>query len=170
MASWLQESEGIAPLLGAGISFPTEWGTLLAILVLFAIQTALAYRRGKVEPLPPGQTGPRRSPARIPEARPDESRPELPRGGEPEAPRVGVRMDQREDVAKGEESLLAESGSLFQAPAPPRVSSRRTETTLPSAVFLQRLRNPIGAREAFLGAEILWNPPVALREPGKASG
>ncbi|MDD2676094.1 MAG: hypothetical protein PHP75_01285 [Methylacidiphilaceae bacterium] len=166
MTGWLQEGEGIAPILGVGFSFSTEWGTLLGILLLLAVQTALAYRRGKVEPLPPAQPGPRPSPSRIPEARPEEPRPELPRGGEPEAPSLGVPMDREKSLAVDEEFRSEDEGSRLRAPVILPKPPRLTQELLPTAAFLRQLRQPRGAREAFLGAEILWNPPMALRDPG----
>ncbi|WP_142661055.1 hypothetical protein [Methylacidimicrobium tartarophylax] len=166
MTGWLQEGEGIAPILGAGFSFSTEWGTLLGILLLLAVQTALAYRRGKVEPLPPNQPGSRPSPTRIPEARPEEPRPGLPRGEGPETPSLGVPMDREKSLAMGEEFRSEDEGSPLRPPVILPKSPRLTQELLPTTAFLRQLRQPTGAREAFLGAELLWNPPVALRDPG----
>ena len=166
MAGWLQEGEGTAPILGAAFSFSTEWGTLLGILLLLAVQTALAYRRGKVEPLPPDQPGPRPSPTRVPEVRPEKSRPELPREERPETPSLGVPMDRGKSLAMGEEFGSGDEGSRLRAPASLQRPLRLTQKRLPTTAFLWQLRQPTGAREAFLGAEILWNPPVALRDPG----
>ncbi|WP_202213090.1 hypothetical protein [Methylacidimicrobium sp. AP8] len=63
----------VAPLLGAGFPFAGEWGPLLAILLLLALQAALAYRRGKVEPPPPGPSGRKRPAIPVPEAAREES-------------------------------------------------------------------------------------------------
>lgn len=163
MADWLAH-EAIAPVLGAGIPGLREWGPLLAILVLFAIQTALAYRRGKVEPLPRGKRREPRPPVRIPEFRkgapgteaPETRKPES-RGGEV-SPGSGASLPR-----DGDAYVPQEEGPAFPVPELPS-GSRSAAEARPSVAWVDRLRGPTGAREAFLGAEILWNPPVALRE------
>ena len=155
--------EAIAFVLGAGIPVLTDWGPLLAILLLFVIQTALAYRRGKVEPLPPGRGRDRRAPARIPEPLTGQpGRQTSERGGQETS--GGALSVGGGDSAPERETVLFLQGEV-SGPAMPAVSPGSLR---PSAALLRRLQEPIGAREAFLGAEILWNPPVALREPGKA--
>ncbi|QSR83883.1 hypothetical protein [Methylacidimicrobium sp. B4] len=157
----------VAPILGAGIPFSTEWGTLLAILLLLAIQTALAYRRGKVEPLPRG--GERRpSPVRTSTPQAERAGADAPRGAAQEIPTAAAPSIPGELAPRGE-ALDSDHGAIPPSPVaeasstPPRSRAARS-----SVAVLRRLREPMGAREAFLGAEILWNPPVALREPGNA--
>ncbi|VVM05814.1 hypothetical protein MAMC_00801 [Methylacidimicrobium cyclopophantes] len=157
----------IAPILGAGFSFSTEWGSLLAILILLAIQTALAYRRGKVEPLPPSGSGGEESPAPIRGPRPEPSGEGTLRSIDRENGRPAPPSEEGESLVAGK-SLFSEERRCPVAAAVSLGPPGPTRAKKPSRVFLRRLRDPIGAREAFLGAEILWNPPVALREPGNA--
>lgn len=165
MTGWLQH-EATAPILGTGISFPTEWGTLLAILLLVAVQAALAYRRGKVEPLPPGPSEQRRSPARESEPGPGRSGAQASHGAERRG-RPGAALPLEKPPAIDRSLFLTEEEVRLRAAALPLLSPRPMASRKPSAAFLRRLRGPTGAREAFLGAEILWNPPVALRERGQ---
>ncbi|MGD9896896.1 MAG: hypothetical protein AB7T14_07490 [Candidatus Methylacidiphilaceae bacterium] len=168
MRCWLQE-EAISPVLGAGVSFSTEWGPLLAILFLLAVQTALAYRRGKVEPLPPGRSRQGRADARIPDAPSDELEPKAPQEMDRDILRVEVSPAGGESHSGGEKVFPLEEE---RAPLPVREVSPGSPRPMTAALryrgYLRRLRRPIGAREALLGTEILWNPPIALREPGRA--
>ncbi len=75
-------------------------------------------------------------------------------------------MDREKSLATGEVFLSEEEGSRLQAPAILPNSPRPAREILPTSAFLRQLRQPTGARAAFLGAEVLWNPPMALREPG----
>ncbi len=157
----------VAPIVEAGIPFSTEWGPLLAILLLLAIQTALAYRRGKVEPLPRG--GERRpSPVRIPTPEAERAGANAPRGVDREIPRAVAPSIPRELSPRGEALVFGEGEIPLPPVAEAPSTSPRSMAARSSVAFLRRLREPTGAREAFLGAEILWNPPVALREPGNA--
>ncbi|VVM08265.1 hypothetical protein MAMT_02241 [Methylacidimicrobium tartarophylax] len=75
-------------------------------------------------------------------------------------------MDREKSLAMGEEFRSEDEGSPLRPPVILPKSPRLTQELLPTTAFLRQLRQPTGAREAFLGAELLWNPPVALRDPG----
>lgn len=159
----------VLPVLGAGSPFSTEWGTFLLVLLLLAIQTALAYRRGKIEPPPPRRSGQEGAPAEIPVPGKAASKMNAPRGGGREIPRMRTPSISRE-FPPGDELLASrEEGSpLLPTSDSPSTSPRSMAACRVATALLPRLRHRAGAREAFLGAEVLWNPPVALREPGNA--
>lgn len=156
----------VAPLLGAGFPFAGEWGPLLAILLLLALQAALAYRRGKVEPPPPGPSGRKRPAIPVPEAAREESGAQASRGVDGDVRSAAASLIV-EELPPGEaEPVFGEARIAPPLPAEAlRMPPRRMRAGPVSAAFLRRLRDPQGAREVFLGAEVLWNPPMALRDP-----